>query len=108
MTLLSGKQQRDPANVVHQGDLLIWTLQHLCWGVLPSPLCPARCCCDGGASPFTFCCTLERHLLCVLLVVILGKELRGFSLLQLPEWLKGRSSVVCGVLSSICLWAGRS
>lgn len=72
VALLSGKQRPEPANVVHQGDLLIWTLQYLCWEVLPSPLCPASCCCGGGASPFPLCCTLERHLLCVLLVVVLG------------------------------------
>lgn len=35
------------------------------------------------------------------------RELRGFSLLQLSEWLKGTSSVVPGILSPIYLWAGR-
>lgn len=72
MTLLSGEQRPDPADVVHQGDLLVWTLHPALGpasllGGAAQPMVPSQCCCDGGASPSS----LERHLLCVLLVVIL-------------------------------------
>lgn len=100
MTLLSGKQRPDPANVVHQGALLIWTLQHLCCEVLPSQLL---------LWWWSFTIDVVLHLGKAFAVCAVGcatGELR--ELLQLPECLKGTSSVIHGVSSSICLWAGRS
>lgn len=112
MTLLSGEQRPNPAAVGHQGDLLVWTLHPALGpasllGDAAQPIVPSQVLLGW----WSFAIHVVLHLGKVFAVCAVGCDtwdFRGFSLLQLAEGLKATSSVVCGGLSSICLWAGRS
>lgn len=73
---MAGGQRPGPANAVHCGDPLIWTLLP---ALGPAPLwelllgfCPAGCSHYGLDLPLTLCCISGRRLLCLTLVEILG------------------------------------